>query len=77
MPKYHFEIVDDFRLEDPIGQDCSSDAQARDVAERMARQIAEDIQREDSARKVVVLDDHGGEVYKAQIDLAPEDDTPM
>jgi hypothetical protein len=43
----------------------------------MARQIAEDIQREDSARKVVVLDDHGGEVYKAQIDLAPEDDTPM
>lgn len=76
MPKYHFEIVDGFRLEDPIGQDCSSDAQARNVAEKMARQIAEDIQREDSDRNVVVLDDRGDEVYKAPIDLAPDDKAP-
>lgn len=76
MPKYHFEIVDGFKLEDPIGQDCSSDAQAKNVAERMARQIAEDIQRHDSDRKVVVLDDHGDEVYNAPIDLGRNSGTP-
>ncbi len=68
MPKYHFEIVDGFRLEDPIGQDCSNDAQAKSVAEEIARQIAEDIQRDDHDRKVIVVDDHGTEVYKAPID---------
>lgn len=68
MPKYHFEIVDGFRLEDPIGQDCSSDAQAKRMAEKIARQIAEDIRRDDHNRKVIVIDDHGAEVYKAQID---------
>ncbi len=68
MPKYHFEIVDGFRLEDPIGQDCGSDAQARSVAKQMARQIAEDIRRDDNDRKVIVLDDNGAEVYKAPID---------
>jgi len=72
MPKYHFEIVDGFRLEDPIGQDCSGDAQAKRVANKMARQIAEDIERDDQDRTVVVLDDHGAEVYKTQIDHDPE-----
>ncbi|WP_398476590.1 DUF6894 family protein [Tardiphaga sp.] len=68
MPKYHFEIVDGFRLEDPIGQDCHSDAQAKTVAERIARQIAEDIRRDDHDRKVIVLDDNGEEVCKTPID---------
>lgn len=68
MPKYHFEIIDGFRLEDPIGQDCSSDAQARKMAEQIARQIADDIQRDDHDRKVIVLDDHGSEVCKTPID---------
>lgn len=68
MPKYHFEIVDGFRLEDPVGQDCSSDAQAATVAKKIARQIAEDIQRDDSNRTVVVLDGNGAEVCKAPID---------
>jgi hypothetical protein len=68
MPKYHFEIVDGFRLEDPIGQDCSSDAQARTVAEKIARQIADDIQRDDNDRKVIVFDDNGAEICKTSID---------
>ncbi len=68
MPKYHFEIVDGFRLEDPIGQDCSNDAQAKSVAEEIARQIAEDIQRDAHDRKVIVVDDQGTEVYKTPID---------
>lgn len=68
MPKYHFEIIDGFRLEDPIGQDCSSDAQAATVAKKIARQIAEDIRRDDDDRTVVVLDDNGMEVCKTPID---------
>jgi hypothetical protein len=76
MPKYHFEIIDGFRLEDPIGQDCSSDVQARHLAERMARQIAEDIQHDDSDRKVIVLNDHGDEVYNTPIDPGRDSDAP-
>ena len=68
MPKYHFEIIDGFRLEDPIGQDCSSDAQAKTIAEKIARQIADDIQRDDNDRKVIVLDGNGAEVCKTPID---------
>lgn len=72
MPKYHFEIVDGFRLEDPIGLDCKSDAQAKNIAKDIARQIAEDIQRDDQDRTVVVLDDSGEEVYKTPIDSEPD-----
>jgi predicted esterase YcpF (UPF0227 family) len=72
MPKYHFEIVDGFRLEDPIGQDCNSDTQAQNIAKDIARQIAEDIQRDDQDRTVVVLDDSGAEVYKTPIDSDPD-----
>jgi hypothetical protein len=66
MPKYHFEIVDGFRLEDPVGLECANDAQARDVAKNIAHQIAVDIAGH-SARDVVVLDDNGDEVCKAKI----------
>lgn len=66
MPKYHFEIVDSFTLEDPVGVECSSDTQAQTVAEDMARQIAADL-ASDAARKVVVRDDDGGEVYATDI----------
>ncbi|RYX96205.1 MAG: hypothetical protein EON84_06660 [Bradyrhizobiaceae bacterium] len=68
MPKYHFEIIDGFRLEDPMGQDCSDDAQAKTVADGIANHIAEDIQRDDQTRAVVVLDDSGTEVYQTAID---------
>jgi hypothetical protein len=77
MPKYHFEIVDGFRLEDPIGQDCSSNAQAETVANKMARQIAEDIHRDDHDRKVVVLDGNGAVVYKTPIDSDPDSNSSI
>lgn len=68
MPKYHFEIVDGFRLEDPVGLDCTNDAQAKHVAKNIARQIAVDLASKYIAdRKVVVIDDNGDEVYKARI----------
>jgi hypothetical protein len=66
MPKFHFEIVDGFKLEDPAGLDCKSEQQARQVAEDIARQIAIDV-GETSARKVVVVDQEGSEIYTAPI----------
>lgn len=77
MPKYHFEIIDGFRLEDPIGQDCSSEAQAKTVAKDIARQIAEDIRRDDQDRTVVVLDDDGAEVCKTPIGHDPGRNSSM
>jgi hypothetical protein len=66
MPKYHFEIVDGYRLEDPVGLDCSSEDQAKTVAHDIAKQIAIDIASE-GARNVVVVDDEGAEIYKTAI----------
>ena len=37
MPKYHFEIVDGFKLEDPVGLECRDEVQAKTVAEDIAR----------------------------------------
>ncbi|MBC7585300.1 hypothetical protein FNL55_14675 [Tardiphaga sp. vice352] len=66
MPKYHFEIVDDYRLEDPIGQELHDADQAMTVANDIAKQIATDVVSE-SARNVVVIDDSGTEVYQTPI----------
>jgi hypothetical protein len=66
MPKYHFEIVDDFRLEDPVGVDCTNDVQAKTVAQDIAKQIAIDVVS-DSDRNVVVINDYGDEIYKTPI----------
>ena len=72
MPKYHFEIVDGYRLEDPVGLDLPGDDQAKTVAHDIAKQIAIDI-ASDSTRNVVVVDDAGAEVYKTPI---KEEGTP-
>ena len=66
MPKYHFEIVDGYRLEDPVGLDLPGEDQAKTVAHDIAKQIAIDIASE-STRNVVVVDDDGAEVYKTPI----------
>jgi hypothetical protein len=29
MPKFHFEIVDGYKIEDPVGLDCKSEEQAK------------------------------------------------
>lgn len=66
MPTYHFDVVDGYRLEDPIGLDCSNENDARDKARRMARQIAIDLKSE-KARDVVVVDEDGKELFKAPV----------
>ena len=66
MKRYHFEIVDGFKLEDPVGLECKTEDQARRVAEDIAQQIVIDI-GENTARKVVVVDEDGAEIYKTPI----------
>ena len=38
MPKFHFEIVDGYKIEDPVGLDCKNEEQAKRVAQDIARQ---------------------------------------
>ena len=66
MPKYHFEIVDGFRLEDPVGLDCKNEEQAQQVADDIARQIVIDV-GENAARKVVVMNEAGAKIYTTPI----------
>jgi len=66
MPKYHFEIVDGYRLEDPVGVELPGADQAKTVAHDIASQIAQDVVSE-NRRNVVVVDDDGAEIYKTPI----------
>jgi hypothetical protein len=65
MPKFHFEIIDGIKIEDPIGMDCT-EAQARQVAEGIARQIAIDVGT-GTARNVRALDEDGSEIHKVPL----------
>lgn len=69
MPQFHFEIVDGYKIEDPVGMDLKSKDQAKTLANDIARQIAIDVGAA-AARNVVGIDDEGDEVYKAPIDTA-------
>ena len=40
MPRYHFEIVDGYILEDPHGMELPTEQQAKKVAEQIAKQVA-------------------------------------
>jgi hypothetical protein len=66
MPKFHFEIVDGYKIEDPVGLDCKSEEQAKKVAKDIARQIALDV-GDASARNVVVVDDDSTELFKTPV----------
>jgi hypothetical protein len=66
MPKYHFEIVDGFKIEDPVGMDLKSEDQARELAGNIARQIAIDV-KDHKARKVVVKDEAGSHVHEVPV----------
>jgi hypothetical protein len=66
MPIFHFDIADGVRLEDPVGLDCRNETEARQTADLIARQIAIDLD-DDSDRCVVVVDEAGSEIYKAQV----------
>ena len=66
MPRFHFEIVDGYTIEDPVGLDCKSHDQAREVAESIAKQIAIDV-GETPERRVVVVDDDGSRIHEAVV----------
>jgi hypothetical protein len=66
VPRFHFEIIDGIKLEDPVGLDCKNEEQARQFAEDMARQIVLDL-GEDAARKVIVVNEEGAEIYTVPI----------
>ena len=66
MPKFHFEIVDGITIEDPVGLECKSEAQAIEVAQNIARQIEIDV-KNSSGRKILVKTDDGQEVHKENV----------
>ncbi len=66
MPKFHFEIIDGYKIEDPVGFDCKTSDEAKVVADKIARQIAIDV-GVTRARNVVVVDDDGQQVYVAPV----------
>jgi hypothetical protein len=65
MPRFHFEIVDGYKIEDPVGMDCT-EAQAREVAENIAKQIAIDV-KDGDARHIVVKAENGSEIHKVPV----------
>ena len=66
MPRFHFEIVNGIRIEDPVGLFCKSEDQAKQVARDIARQIAIDVQNS-GVRKVVVTTDEGLSIYETPV----------
>jgi orotate phosphoribosyltransferase len=67
VPRFHFKIVSSsYTIEDPVGMDCTSVKQAREVADKIAKQIAIDV-GERPGRKVVVVDDVGSRIYEAMV----------
>ncbi len=67
MPIYHFDIADGVRLEDPVGLDCKNENDARKTADLIAYQIAIDLNDDREGRCVVVVDEAGSEIYKAEV----------
>ena len=67
MPKFHFEIVDGYKIEDPVGLECKNEEQAKSVARDIARQIAIDLTGA-RFRTIVVVDDDGREILKIPVE---------
>jgi hypothetical protein len=66
MPRFHFEIVDGITIEDPVGMDCKSEAQAIEVARSIARQIELDV-KNNGVRNVLVKTDDGQDVHQEPV----------
>jgi hypothetical protein len=66
MTRYHFEIVDGVKIEDPVGMELKSEEQAKQLAANIARQIAIDV-KDSEARKVVVKDEIGSHVHEVAV----------
>ena len=67
MPIFHFDIADGVRLEDPVGLDCTSEHEAKEAAELIARQIAIDLGGDGEQRAVVVVNEAGSEICKVPV----------
>ncbi|VIO74062.1 DUF6894 family protein [Bradyrhizobium ivorense] len=70
MPRFHFEVVDGYTIEDPLGVELPTEDQAKAIAHRMAEQISNDV-ADESLSAVVVKTDSGKEIYTAPIRKAP------
>jgi hypothetical protein len=66
MPRFHFEIVDGYTLEDPSGIELPTEQAAKKVAHEIAKQISIDVDDE-GLKDVVVKTDDGEEIYKTPI----------
>ena len=66
MPKFHFEIVDGYTIDDPHGTEVPTAQQAKTIAEEMAKQIAADVE-DRSLTDVVVKTETGEVVHRTPI----------
>jgi broad specificity phosphatase PhoE len=73
MPKFHFPIVDGYTIEDPVGLDLTTEEQARELAQAIARQISIDVGRA-HGRSVIVVDEQGSQIYTAPITVSSDGD---
>jgi hypothetical protein len=64
VPIYHFTLVDGIPLEDPVGLECKSDADAKIKAAFIARQLAIDLDGDNEDRRVIAFDERGIESHE-------------
>ncbi|WP_194469151.1 hypothetical protein [Bradyrhizobium sp. CCBAU 51753] len=70
MPRFHFEIVNGYTIEDPLGIELPTEDQARAIAHQIAEQIRTDV-ADDTLCAVVVKTDSGKAIYTASIRRGP------
>jgi hypothetical protein len=66
MPRFHFEIIDGYTVEDPVGLECKSEAHAIEVAQAIACLIEIDV-KSARERKVSIKTNDGREIHKLPI----------
>lgn len=70
MPRFHFEIVNGYTIEDPLGIELPTEDQAKAIAHQIAEQIRSDV-ADDTLCVVVVKTDSGKAIYTAPIRRGP------
>jgi hypothetical protein len=73
MPRYFFDVKNGHRLIDPSGLDCSSDKDAVTKANVIAKQIASDVPKPSTPRKVAVMDSDRQEID--HVNIHPDKDS--
>jgi uncharacterized protein DUF6894 len=71
MPRFHFEIVDGYTIEDPRGLEVPTEQQAKRIAEERAKQIAVEVE-DRSHTDIVVKSEKGEVVHKTPIKFDSE-----